>query len=149
MQRKVGGQCVSLGVVRERAGSGFWEILRCDESDGTIVCCFRAMWKGACERKEHAMTRRRWWWRRGTHCFVTFRQVNDDARVAVHHTRSGQSSQYLSSSKRRHLLPPPTTRCRRQLTNQPVTSNDAQRSAMYPPSQRRRRRRAHPRILHT
>ena len=56
MQRKVGGQCVSLGVVRERAGSGFWEILRCDESDGTIVCCFRAMWKGACERKEHAKT---------------------------------------------------------------------------------------------
>ena len=54
MQRKVGGQWVSLGV-RERAGSGFWEILRCDESDGTIVC-FRAMWKGACERKEHAKT---------------------------------------------------------------------------------------------
>ena len=26
------------------------------------------------------------------------RQVNDDARVAVHHTRSGQSSQYLSST---------------------------------------------------
>ena len=26
------------------------------------------------------------------------RQANDDARVAVHHTRSGQSSQYLSST---------------------------------------------------
>ena len=102
------------------------------------------------ERASGRSTRRRWWWRRGTHCFVTFPttwmhllEVNDDARVAVHHTRSGHSSQYLSSSKRRNLLPPPTTRCRRQLTNQPVTSNDAQRSAMYPPSQRRRRRRAH------
>ena len=61
-------------------------------------------------------------------------QVNDDARVAVHHTRSGQSSQYLSSSKRRNLLPPPTTRCRMQLTNQPVNFNDAQRSAMNFPN---------------